>query len=459
MDVCDPAIAMADRLAALAASPDLVDAVACLKFTYTISSSLDAGETLLALAAHPAFPLDVRTDAALAVAEHTGRWAVLSRRGYDAAARLARELLTSCTQFVVRRSYVYRLAQSPSHMFASASHLRALCADPSADINVRYKTAIGVLDLGLPERRETYFAVRSAELFLDTDRMHAVMAAQLILARLCGSSRHGRIFARAVEYLVDTAHTGDYTDRADAADVLVHADDAALRDIGAHVLALLGSGDYTRNAQNVHIRSIEQSCIENIEKLYAVPGVADTDADTAFSELCETLAQTGHAASADTLRAAFDRIAQDKMQYTARRVTLAAIFARVWAFVSHSPHKDTLAARIAEELTDAGGQCATGFMARLVNALSGFHGFAVGTDFSDQIAARFSVRLNAAIATHPRCDDILAELAAGPGPLVRDVLRTHLSHIRETLAAEFAADIPDTDFDLYFKKAYVQYYL
>lgn len=86
MEVCDPCIALADRLAALAASTDLADAVACLKFTYTISSSLDAGETLLALAADPAFPLDIRADAALAVAEQTGRWAVLSRRGYDAAA-------------------------------------------------------------------------------------------------------------------------------------------------------------------------------------------------------------------------------------------------------------------------------------------------------------------------------------------------------------------------------------
>lgn len=450
---------LADRMSALAASPALVDdTLAKMQFIYTMTSSHDAAHYLLAIAGEPTFDVATRVAAATAVATHREKWADFSREGYDAVSAIFRSLDPN-TPFVVRQQIMYALVPSSTHTFRTRSYLISLVDVESVPEKARFECVAGIERPNVSQKKIKYLVsagmLRIAETW-PSESMYRLVALQTILsfkgASIASKDKH---LERAALLLVDAALTAEHDNtRADAADILLRCGDDALKEVGRAVIDGLGKGVYTANAQNVHVRSIERSCEENIDKLMACA----PDPKSFEESILEFSEKYNSHSLSPKVAAALERVAADRAVYSKHQLTLASIFRRVWAFVAASEHRDAMAERLVEELADAEGLCSSGFMARMVNALSGFAGFGVGIDFGDQIAAHFSARLNAAIKADDDCDAVLEEMASEHGPLVRKILLKNFSKIREEMHAEFRDHVSDTDFDLYFSRAYARYY-
>lgn len=451
-----------ERMDAALRHKDLGDVVNRLRFMYVVSSAADIGEFLLAIARVSSIDAVHRFECAKGVVEHTNKFVDMAAEGYAIVDMLCRE----CHPLFFRQQAVWYLMRSYRHKFAARKYLLGIVDDSALDMKQRYGAVLGIENTELSEKNRRYFIVEGLirVVFHTEAMMYRLMAAQYILRLLKEtiSPKYTRYVDRVHLFLVDAALTSpDYNTRADAADVLLNSGDSYLVEIGQAVIDELGGGaEYFENAQNVHIKSIEQSCERNLEALVSKCHVV-RDLDIAFSEFLDSLSEDKHKA----VQPALERVVSDRAVYTRFKLTLASIFCRVWAYVSKNSQREDMATRLYEELVDSAGICSSGFMARMVNSLSGFDGFGVGIDFADQIAAYFAKALNEAIVAE-ECEDVLmqmtdngkAGLGSLSGPAVRDFVLSHLSKLRETLHKEFCAYIPDTDFDLYFKRAYIRYY-
>lgn len=102
----------------------------------------------------------------------------------------------------------------------------------------------------------------------------------------------------------------------------------------------------------------------------------------------------------------FDTIENDSVH--SGDVDLTSLFASVYELVNESERKNEMMARLKEEMDESVGECVTGHMCRLVNAIRGF-GYEFETklsDYEDEKAKTFH-RLNA--ATNPYELDGLAD--------------------------------------------------
>ena len=171
--------------------------------------------------------------------------------------------------------------------------------------------------------------------------------------------------------------------------------------------------------------------------------------------------------------------------------------------------------RLLEELVDMSGTCSSGFASRLVNVISGFGDFNIRISWKDQIIANLTGRLNAKIKniistdlsveelkqlyylmyyeydkssdTKPEsveeffekseksdnmlnledikaeyqnrvlCEMMIAPSAYADRKHFIKFFREHLLSIREEMYEEFCKHITDTDYDLYFRMALINY--
>lgn len=445
-----------DRLECAVHADDLGDIISRLAFMYVVSSCRDIGEFLLAIATHTEVNYQLRFEAAKSVVEHHNTFVNFVNNGYAAVDILCREP----HELLFRQSVIVYLMGSNKYKFHARKYLVTLIDDSAIELKHRYGCVVGLERASLSEKNRQYFMAEGfVHIIYGTGMsyMYKIMAAQRILSMFLDRTDLGPKTLRHLEnaqlFLVDTCMSHpEYNLRADAADVLINCGEPHLADIGRTVIDQLGGGaNYFSNEQNVHIKSIEQSCEDNLARLITCVGIVKP-LDVALDEFDKTVQNS-------KCKEAFDRIVADRAVYTRFKLTLGSIFALVWTYISRQ-NNDEMVNRLAEDLADAVGLCSSGFMARMVNALSGFDGFLVGISFEDQVAAYFTTTVNTMLQSFPDCEDVLDDMASGGGPALNVFLRNNLSKIRETLFAEFvgSGSITDTDFDLYFKRAYARYY-
>ena len=111
-------------------------------------------------------------------------------------------------------------------------------------------------------------------------------------------------------------------------------------------------------------------------------------------------------------------------------------------------------------------KCSSGYAFRLVNTLSGYCEHAIRISWADQIAGNLSGRLNAMIRNieDPEYQElVLTELCLNTDssiskrPNFLKFFRTAIPQLREALWSDFESDMTDTEFDLYLRRAIVQY--
>jgi hypothetical protein len=444
-------VPLIDRMTTLMSNPELVnDTIAKMQFIYTMTSSHDTAQYLLAIANEPSFDISCRVSAATTVATHKEKWANFTNEGYTSLVRIFRELPLS-TPFVVRQSILYSIIPSGKHVFQARAFLLSLVTLENIPEKSRFECITGIERQNISQKKIKYLVSVGMLRIVETwsiGSMYWLVASQTILSYNKHVDKIGFLLA-------DVALTAENENtRADAADILLRCGDDALKEVGQSVIDQLGKGVYTENAQNVHVRSIERSCEENIDRLMlCTPNLKSFE-----ESISEFLEKYNSHSLASKVSSALDRVAADRAMYSNHQLSLSSIFRRVWAFISSSEHRSEMIERLIEELADAEGLCSSGFMARMVNALSGFSGFGVGIDFNDQIAAHFAARLNEAIKSDEECDLILEEMAStSSGPLVRKILLKNFSKIREEMYTEFKDHVSESDFDLYLSRAYAKY--
>jgi len=93
------------------------------------------------------------------------------------------------------------------------------------------------------------------------------------------------------------------------------------------------------------------------------------------------------------IRSSLNRIFMDRSLYLGS--TLSIITVKIWSYIQANEFKSEMIKRLFEELEEMSGTCASGFLSRLVNCLSGFGELQITISMEDQLIANFIGRLNA----------------------------------------------------------------
>ena len=129
------------------------------------------------------------------------------------------------------------------------------------------------------------------------------------------------------------------------------------------------------SSQNVHKTKISSIINAKLTKLYQ-----DPFDDTEFffltrNEFMKEVEQSGLVKTTEQMKGierGLGRIAADPTTFEPVNITLKEVFQRVWGRMKASQHKPELLRRIIEELIDTAEFCASGYLSRLINVLSGF---------------------------------------------------------------------------------------
>ena len=183
----------------------------------------------------------------------------------------------------------------------------------------------------------------------------------------------------------------------------------------------------------------------------------------------------------------------DRALYSKYNFNLLYVLLKVWTYISSHKHQEEMTKRLIQELYEMSGTCSTGFISRLVNAISGFGDFNLRISWRDQIVANFTGRLNFRARNIINKDEedknfdlycikntknkdtlskseqleqfqenVLTELTINSSDFETrkhflKFFRKNMLSIREELYEEFKDHITDTDFDLYFRSAISSY--
>ena len=316
------------------------------------------------------------------------------------------------------------------------------------------------------------------------------------------------------DILLDIANnkTVEYNTRADATDVVLRYGGDVYKEIAKNIIIELGKNgnnvvrNIYENAQNAHNKDVEQSAIESLEKLYTKRVITNEKLD--FEDLANELISQGFS------KTTINRISLDNATYSKLSITLRSALLLVYSYIKESTYKDILLERLKEELYESEGICSTGILERIVNTLTGFDDeLGLRISFEDQILGNLSAKLNAKInsiisydcihtkicdckamacmgrlAKYKKCgscvvctkkecvhvcneknncneelvDKVLEEMIIptkfyNKRTTFLRVFRLYISDIMEEIRNDFKDDIDIPSFDLFFKRAIINY--
>lgn len=131
--------------------------------------------------------------------------------------------------------------------------------------------------------------------------------------------------------------------------------------------------DVYSDGQNVHNHGI-QEVVRDIKKEIPTDSVINLELYIAEiqKEICITPAR----------ERALERIETD-----ASSLNLQNVLCYVWSIIRQSDHKVELIKRLEQELDETSNKCVTGYVTRLLNVLSGFHGSGITISIADELAS------------------------------------------------------------------------
>jgi hypothetical protein len=286
--------------------------------------------------------------------------------------------------------------------------------------------------------------------------------------------------------------------RADAADVILHYGRDELIQKSLEILKELG-GDNIKslydNKENVHTSSIETSVLQIILFLDTLNIAQVPSFETVSFNLKErtkklhrqfsykittrTVKERGRYVTksfkTDTqeyveelseqekqVESALLRIDLDRTIFKTTNHTLKSVLCRIYAYIQQQEYdKDELEVRLIEELIDMSGTCSSGYISRLVNTLSGFsENLNLAISWEDQIMANLTGRLNAKMRTDENVEEILEQMTntkISDRSAFLKFYRDNISTISEEMRTEFLDYMTEADWDIYFKKAILNY--
>lgn len=388
---------------------------------------------------------------------------------------------------------------------------------PNIEVDFRYKIILS-LENATRIRNKTYYLTRAHTDFLNNtsnQTMYRILSAQYLLVHKDNDKdkdkdKHEDYNGDEMEFVFDslfviaTTKTNEYNLRADAADTILKYGSDKQQEHAREIIDELAEVDGVvrniyQNAQNVHTKDVETSIEPLIEFLMQVDNPDELvfdDVRVCISEFIEDMDADTTKHNIKKIKASLNRIDIDRALYSKFSCSISNILVKLWCYILTNPHKEFLLSRLFEELEDMSGTCSSGFMARLVNTISGFEGLNIKISFSNQIVANFTGRLNMyakkikdkdSVFRNDKLKDV-KELYARSSDVNVDseslleffeeqvfnemteptdnfvsrryflmFFREHMLGIREELYEEFKDFVSDSEFDLSFRKAISSY--
>lgn len=350
--------------------------------------------------------------------------------------------------------------------------------DNRIDCDFRYKTILSIEHRIEPKKLAMIYIKKLCFLFIDNNKnqtSYRILACQILLRQKIKADKVKHVETLLLSFANDVQL--DYNLRADATDVLLHVGTNESKLLAREIIDNLGF-DQRRvntvfnNAQNVHVKEIEESArdiLENIKQIkqdetISFSSVEKYVLDTLKEERKNLNLKESEPYPRETLiKASLNRIVMDRALYGS--FTLSNVLISVWNYIIVNEHKNEMIIRLMEELSEMSGTCSTGYINRLLNVFSGFGELNLKISWRDQIISNLSGRLNAKIRELDDIalrDNVLYELTLDTQSFDTRInflnfFRSVILSIRDEMYIEFKEYITDTDFDLYFRHAISQY--
>lgn len=380
--------------------------------------------------------------------------------------------LEAITKFDVLR-YVFRTYASYSHKYVTL--LKSILSSPTFDEDFRYRSML---------ESRTYLP--SKAMFTDVMMTCFYDASfstrnKILLCQYAMNHRHhynGAVFDHdiALQFLVSILCDGEMNDdyRMDVADILLNMESVS-DELRAQAIAIIDQYgtrknrfSFYHNQENVHYVDVTsiQGTLEYLNHKFPFANTHHR-----MDRVVWEIKEFEHYKSLPDddqkkVNVALIRIQNDRSTYGSHNNTLHDVLCMVYACIQSHVHAHALRGRLMEELLDMSGKCATGYVIRLVNVLSGFDdNFKVMITAEESMKSALFHRLNQRIFEMEDEDlknDILYELTL-PSSLAH--MRSHFlkffrevfPSLKDDLYQEFKDQMTDTDFDLYLKRIVVNY--
>lgn len=365
----------------------------------------------------------------------------------------------------IEEIYRYRTIQKLESVFEASK--------TTVPLRLQRKKKVEILDKNI--QKFIYYAKEACIRFVNNERntfTYRTLACQYLFEKCNVEDTNCLDFLeKFLMSVADNHHINDDI-RADACDVILQYGSDKSRDGARNIIYVLGGGDRVqnnifKNAQNVHVRSIEESVQKIIDKLIGYHPRNKTFYDFNQSrDDIQKLIENEEKETKQHIQGALIRIGLDRAVYGTRNVSLSTILSHVWTYIQDSEFKEELEKRLLEELVESNNKCSTGYASRLVNTLSGFdENMSVTISYEDQIISNLEGRLNARIRLIQNEDYVSNVLNEMTIPVLffhqrsnfLRFFRENISKIREEMYDEFRHHMTDTDYDFYFRKAIIHY--
>lgn len=298
----------------------------------------------------------------------------------------------------IKVEMIHRLMKSPDFRDESLSHFYPIINDTKLNCEYRYK-----IILSLESNPDTYFLTESCKVFARNPNNNPrlrILACQCILKY--------ELLTEIEDILLCFGRDTnlEYNLRADAVDVLLHRSTGETLIVAKQLIHELGTinedgATIYRNAQNVHMKDMEESVLEGIEFLYNyTPKRTKNSLDLTLQQVVTKVKKytSKHfPGDRNKVKLSLNRILLDRALYSKYQCTIGGILIKLWVYISNHVDKTELKRRLLDELIDMSETCSTGFISRLVNVISGHGDHSIRISWEEQIKANFFARLNVLI--------------------------------------------------------------
>jgi hypothetical protein len=476
---------------------DIIEIISKLNAIYCMSPIGLMRKFIYEIGMYSSLPLQIRIDCAItladiSVSQELGLKCLDTLVDIIEGPDVETDIPTPC-----RLEYIMKLINSGYS--TRISTLYVFICDTTIENEYRYRTILG-MENNVSDNGFTVM-INACKVFLENDKnktSYRILACQNILARKNDIQDDSCEVAtnKLIEFM--TNENLPHNLRADAADVILHFGTEKTIQTAESVLRELGGRDIHNiydNKENAHTETIETSVKETIQYIDALNLNPIPTLDTVSYNILQLAKQmyrprteimeqktskfkkgaversetrciqreqfsdekTEHEERVET---ALLRIELDRTVFRDVNHTLQSILRHIYAYIQSHDCRKELEKRLVEELVDMAGTCSTGFIGRLVNTLSGFGEHSLRISWADQIAANLAGRLNAKMKEDENLDAIVEQMVnkdLGDRSAFLKFFRENISTIKEEMYQEFREHMEDTDWDLWFRAAIMNY--